>query len=109
MAAPVIGDVLIVPFPFSDLSQTKRRPAAVVAEAENGDLILCQITSRPWSNGNAIALEDGDIAGEGLQRTSYARTDKLFTASASIALRTVGRIKAVRLRQLRTTIRHLFD
>lgn len=42
----VKGDVVIVPFPFSNLTQTKRRPALVVAKLAGDDLILCQITSR---------------------------------------------------------------
>jgi len=41
----VKGDVVVVPFPFSDLSQAKRRPALVVAELEGDDLLLSQITS----------------------------------------------------------------
>lgn len=41
------GDILVVPFPFSDLSQSKKRPALVIANIEEGnDLILSQITSQ---------------------------------------------------------------
>ncbi len=46
MAGFVKGDVVIVPFPFSDLTEAKRRPALVVAVLQGNDLILCQITSR---------------------------------------------------------------
>jgi mRNA interferase MazF len=46
MAGFVKGDVVIVPFPFSDLTQAKRRPALVVANLRGNDLILCQITSQ---------------------------------------------------------------
>lgn len=109
MAAPVIGDVVIVPFPFSDLNGTKRRPAAVIAEAEHGDVILCQITSRPWSSDTAIRVDESDVVGEGLRRASYARADKLFTASASLALRSVGRMRAQKLRELRAAARGLFE
>ena len=45
MARFVRGDVVVIPFPFSDLSQAKRRPALVLAELEGNDRILCQITS----------------------------------------------------------------
>ncbi|WP_235335003.1 MULTISPECIES: type II toxin-antitoxin system PemK/MazF family toxin [Aphanizomenon] len=44
------GDVVIVPFPFSDLTQTKRRPALVIATLQGNDLILCQITSQSVSD-----------------------------------------------------------
>ena len=39
------GDVVVLPFPFSDLSQSKRRPALVAANLEGDDIILCQIGS----------------------------------------------------------------
>ena len=45
MAEFVKGDVVVVPFPFSDLSQAKRRPALVISKLDGDDLILCQITS----------------------------------------------------------------
>lgn len=57
MGEPVVGDVVVISFPFSDLSATKRRPAFVAAVAEHGDLILCQITSKRYSS--EIALPPG--------------------------------------------------
>ena len=42
----VKGDVVVLPFPFSDLSNSKKRPALVVANLEGEDIILCQITSK---------------------------------------------------------------
>ena len=46
MARFMKGDVVVVPFPFSDLTDAKRRPALVIAELSGDDLILCQITSQ---------------------------------------------------------------
>ena len=46
MAKFVKGDIVVIPFPFSDLSQSKRRPALVIARLEGNDAILCQITSK---------------------------------------------------------------
>ena len=56
MAEFIKGDVVVVPFPFSDLSQAKRRPALVVAELKGADLILCQITSQNIQDVYAIPL-----------------------------------------------------
>ena len=47
MGTPAKGSVVLVPFTFSDLSQTKRRPAVVLAAAGQGDWVLCQVTSKP--------------------------------------------------------------
>jgi len=42
----VKGDVVVMPFPYSDLSATKKRPALVIAALDGDDVILCQITSQ---------------------------------------------------------------
>ena len=57
----VRGDVVVVPFPFSDLSRAKRRPALVVAESKADDLILCQITSQQVKDEYSISLDDRDF------------------------------------------------
>ncbi len=56
MAKFVKGDVVVVPFPFSDLTQAKRRPALVLSVLEGDDLILCQITSQTIKDKYAILL-----------------------------------------------------
>jgi len=56
MAKFIKGDVVVVPFPFSDLTQSKRRPALVVSKLEGDDIILCQITSQTVKDNYAIAL-----------------------------------------------------
>ncbi len=45
MGAFAAGQVIVVPFPFSDLSAQKYRPALILADAGRGDWVLCQITS----------------------------------------------------------------
>ena len=50
MEAPAKGAVVLVRFPFSDLSRTKLRPAVVLADAGRGDRVLCQITSKPYGD-----------------------------------------------------------
>lgn len=55
MVRPSRGSIVLIPFPFSDLSHSKLRPAVVLAEAGKDDYILCQITSNPW--GDSLAVE----------------------------------------------------
>ena len=57
MARFVRGDVVVVPFPFSDLTQTKRRPALVLKDLPGEDLILCQITSQTVRNAAALLID----------------------------------------------------
>jgi hypothetical protein len=81
VVAPAAGAVVLVRFPFSDLSQTKLRPAVVLAEAGRGDYILCQITSRPYGDKSAIELGDGAFASGSLRVLSYARPATAINAS----------------------------
>ena len=57
----VKGDVVILPFPFSDLSSSKKRPALVLADLKGDDIILCQITSKNVRNPMAISLKNSDF------------------------------------------------
>ena len=84
MASLAAGSVVLVPFPFSDLSQAKLRPAVLLAAAGRDDHILCQVTSNPYADSSAIELTASAFASGSLQRTSYARPGKLFTAHASL-------------------------
>ena len=79
MARFVKGDVIVVPFPFSDLTQAKRRPALVLAELEGDDRILCQITSRRIRDRYAVELDDNDFEAGGLRQQSNIRPNRLFT------------------------------
>ena len=82
----VKGDVVIIPFPFSDLSTTKRRPALVVAAPGGDDVILCQITSRQVRDHYAISTTDMDFAEGSLHKQSNVRPNRLFSASTSLIL-----------------------
>ena len=94
MAEFVRGDVVVVPFPFSDLSQAKRRPALVVAELTGDDLILCQITSQLVRDIYAVSISDLDFSEGGLKQPSHIRPNRLFTADSHIILYRVGKLKA---------------
>jgi len=100
MARFVKGDVVVVPFPFSDLTQAKRRPALVVAELEGDDLILCQITSQWVKDRYAILVEESDFATGTLKQSSHVRPNRLFTADRGIVLYQVGYLKSEKIAEI---------
>lgn len=105
----VAGDIVVTKFPFSDLSNTKRRPALVLAEAEFGDLILCQITSKTYSSQIAVPLGTNHFSSGGLPISSYVRPDKLFTAGTSIIEDTAGKLHRTKLDEVLAQVRNLFS
>ena len=109
MGAPSVGDVVLVRFPFSDLSASKLRPAVVVADAERNEFVVCQVTSRAYSSERAVTIAVGDFDSGNLNRVSYARADKLFTANSSIVTKTVGTLTADKRAQIRSAVAGLFS
>src|SRR3989337_1221383 len=93
MARFVKGDVVVVPFPFSDLTQSKRRPAVVIAELTGKDVILCQITSQWINDEYALLIDDKDFDEGNLNQISHIRPNRIFTADSSIILYSVGHLK----------------
>jgi mRNA interferase MazF len=88
----VRGDVVVVDFPFSDLSATKRRPPLILAALPGDDVILCQITSRPTREASAVSLDQDGFVSGGLPRPSFIRPTRLFTMDGAKILRTAGHV-----------------
>ena len=105
MGTLAAGQVVVLPFPFSDLSQKKLRPALLLADAGRGDWIACQITSNPYADTCAITLTESEFSEGGLQRISgYLRPGKLFTCHESLPINTVGALSKAALQQARTAV-----
>ena len=108
MGTPAKGSVVLVPFPFSDLSQAKLRPAVVMADAGRDDWILCQVTSRPYGDDRGIAITDHDFETGGPRVPSVARPGKLFTAHATLLTAEVGRLRANAFERIRQGVVAMF-
>jgi len=93
LARFVKGDVVVVPFPFSDLTRAKRRPALVIAELEGDDLILCQITSHRIRDRYAVSIEENDFETGTLMQKSNVRPNRIFTADRHIVLYRIGHLR----------------
>lgn len=84
------GDLLLVPFPFSDLSTSKRRPVlALTPPDQNGDFIACPITSRShWRTSRRLLPEHVDRGG--LPLPSWVRTDRVVTLHIGVVVKSFG-------------------
>lgn len=104
-----VGSVVLVAFPFSNLKGQKIRPALVLANVEFANLILCQITSKPYSSKTAISVNSKDFTSGVLPITSYIRPDKLFTADTTIIKDVVGTLSPKTKRNILKSVRRLFS
>ena len=95
MARFVKGEVIIIPFPFSDLSSSKLRPALVLADLAGEDIVLCQITSQKSpKDAFAIPIDTADFATGALVSAGNIRPSRLFTADKNLIVKSVGTIQS---------------
>ena len=109
MVSPAAATVVLVPFPFSDLTRAKLRPAVVLADAGRGDWILCQVTSNPYGDPRALPLGESHFRSGSLRRASFVRPAKIFTAEQSLIVGQVGVLDEAFFRDLVPGVIAVFD
>jgi mRNA interferase MazF len=103
----VIGDIVVVPFPFTNLRGFKRRPALVLAYSGSDDLILCQITSQNVKDGFAVSITPSDTCGK-LLVESNIRPNKFFTVEKSLVLYKIAPLGDNKLKDVGDKLSELF-
>ena len=103
----MVGDVVLAPVPFTDLSQTKIRPALVLADVGMGDWVVCEMTSQGRRGDIPIAQADmrrGHLRGDG-----WVRPNRLNTLSDEVFRRTIGAVSSAKLAEISVAVRGLFQ
>lgn len=110
MVKPVVGEVVVLPFPQADLQAGKRRPALVIADLTGDDLILCQITSQSRRDDSySVQLKAADFEYGRLTVDSFIRSSRLFTVERAVVLYSAAKVKTSKLDEVRAKIRELFS
>ncbi len=90
------GDIVLVPFPFTDLSQEKVRPAVVFSSENDVDVNVAFISSiipkEPSGVDFVLSESHPDFSMTGLKRSSVFKMNKVLTVERSIILRRLGRV-----------------
>lgn len=108
---PEFGAIVLVAFPFTDLTVSKVRPALVLSRkpSAQGDVIVCFITSRRPSRGRGTAVLPLSATREtGLKVPSFARLDKIATLERTVLLGELGRVPTSVLRRHRSRFFDIF-
>ena len=102
------GDILLLnAFPFSQLGGVKKRPALVLADTGDEDLILCRMTSESVRDAHDFLIEDWKECG--LLFPSCVRVSKVATLSKQLVLKKLGRLGSPDRRKIRTLLKRLFQ
>jgi len=108
------GDVVLVPFPFTDLSTTKQRPALIVSSdafnATHDDLIVVAATSHVPAqlSEDEVAIPPKDLRQCGLPKPSILRLSKIVTLHQRLVIKRIGTFPAQTLAAVLAKMRSLF-
>jgi mRNA interferase MazF len=106
---PVAGEVVVIPFPRTDATSGKRRPALVIDDLPGQDLILCQITSRAHFDAFAVPLDGTDFERGQFTHQGYIRPQRFFTVDCRVILNSVGKVNTAKLDEVLVKVRELFN
>lgn len=101
------GDIVLVPFPFTDLKGNKKRPALVLVPG-GLDITLCFISSQlHWQNPTDLVLQPNTT--NGLKAPSLVRMSKIATINKALVIGKLGIIRAEEIEELDRKLLHIFD
>ena len=104
----IVGDVVLTPFTFTDLSRKKNRPAVIVADVGMEDWVACEITSSSEERPRAIEISSADFQRGGLKHKSWVRPDRIATLNESVFTEVAGHLAKSKQAEIAAAIRALF-
>jgi mRNA interferase MazF len=107
------GDIVLVSFPFTDLSSSKRRPALIISpdsfNAAGEDLVLAAITSHITDDPNTVQLSGADFSEGRLPKKSIVKTTKLFTIHSSLIVKKICALTREKTEETLGSVREFFS
>jgi len=104
----VKGDVVVLTFPYTDSSKTKKRPALVIATLKGQNIILAQITTVKRKDEDLIRLTKGDFETGFLKQDSFIMCSIITTAESSTVSYRVGKLKKERIKEVEEKLCEIF-
>ena len=105
------GDIVVVPFPFTDLSAAKQRPALVISKTEYNskteDVITCGITSNLQNSDYSVIIDNSSLAEGTIPTKSRIKVDKLFTISKLLVKKKVAKLLAEEFSKVKAELQKL--
>lgn len=105
----VVGDIVVIPFPFTENSFERKRPALILSNLQGDDFIICEITSRQRNDIYSVALENEDTKNNKLKTKSFIRPNRLITINKSRINYKFDEIKDYKLKEVSEKIKLVFN
>lgn len=107
------GDIVLVSFPFTDLTAAKKRPALIISPDSvnqlSQDLILAAVTSQLTEDEHGLALQESDFLEGSLPKKSMIRLTKIFTMHSVLIRKRIGALKPSTMDQVLNQMRKIFS
>lgn len=108
-----IGDIILTPFPFTDLSGNKVRPALVLGSQTGGDdITVCFISSVMQNKLHAFDIlvdsRDKGFPKTGLKLQSIIKTTKIATLDKAVVLGKIGDLDTVNIKKVKKVLKIYF-
>lgn len=101
------GDLILIPFPFTDLTGNKLRPAVILVDSSK-DITVCFITTQlKWKEHTDIELFPSKV--NGIKKHSLIRLSKIATIDKSLALGKLGELDNIEIKELNAKLKDLFQ
>ena len=101
------GQVVLLRFPFTDGISFIRRPALIIRDCGDGDIIVCRITSEIYYSEFDIEIKDFEKSG--LKLPSVIRVHKIATLEKNLVELKMGKIESERLNKVQPIVKSLAD
>ena len=100
------GDIILINFPFTDLSKAKKRPVLIIKDENNFNDIVCfQITSQSTQK-SLLKIEQECLYSGELKLISFVKYDKCFTLNSEIVDKKLASVNEAFLNQLKELFCH---
>ncbi len=105
------GDIVLIPFPFSELTDIKIRPAVVISETKDKykDLILAAVSSQMSEKISVAEIILGPDSLNGLRVKSVIKVDRIFTLKANKVITSLGRLNTNQIANFKLIFKSLVD
>ncbi len=101
------GDIVLIPFPFSDLSGIKNRPAVILIETDDDVTVAFITTQIKWNSGLDVLLHPSELSG--LKKISLIRLNKLATIDKELVIGRIGTLDDPSILQLNRNLVRIFQ
>lgn len=101
------GDIILLSFPFTDGLSYKKRPALVIRDSQDGDIIVCRITSKLYSSSFDINLKNWEKYG--LRLPSVVRIHKIASLEKELANLKIGHLDRIVQNQIKRAFKGLIE